>query len=59
MKNFIIVIHEWFMESKGFQINKMQFENKEQALNFAYSERGRRIKQFNYCAVEIIEVKKF
>ena len=53
---FIIVGHEWFMESKGFFIEEIEAKDIESAWNIAHVMRSKKHCQFNSCAVQVIPI---
>lgn len=55
---YIIVLHFWFMDSKGFQIIYSDATTKEEAFREACALKERKESTFNKCAATVVPIYK-
>jgi hypothetical protein len=56
MKRYIIVAHNWFVSSKGFDVIESDAKTLKEAQNEAYAFKGRHETTFNKMDVKVLEI---
>lgn len=56
---YIAILHEWFIDSKGFTIIELEAADEEAAKKEAKAIAYERYTSFNHCAVKVIRVENY
>ena len=55
---YILIEHNWFVDSKGFKVHESNAKTFEEAQNESYSIIGKRSHGFRHVAVKILEIEE-
>jgi len=58
MKRYLVVVHNWFMDSKGWDVHKIEALNKEEAYKEGLLIKDAKESTFNKRAVKVIALDK-